>query len=162
MDSSTFGLQGENAQVTILPITALLLVVAIALILVLPRKYAVLPFILASLFIPLGQVVMVGTLHFPAFRILVLAGWVRVITSGILFNSKTSSFTLNSIDRVVIAWVVANVIVFTLLSKDIGAFIYRMGFAYTAIGVYFLMRLLIRNGDDVERQSSCFLLVAPC
>ena len=156
MDSSALGVPAGNTPVNILPITIVLLVIAVGLILALPRKYVALPLVLASLFIPLGQVVMIGAVHFPAFRILILAGWVRAITGGMLFNPQKSGFTLNSIDRVVIVWVAVNVLAFTLLSRDIGAFIYRMGFAYTAIGAYFLARLLIRNGDDVDRVIKAF------
>ena len=156
MIPENIGLQAGAAETDILPVTLLLLVVASALILLLPRKYAALPFLLASVFIPLGQVVVVAGLHFPAFRILILAGWVRVVASGMLFNPQKAGFTVNSIDRVVIWWIVVNVIAYTLLSRDTAAFIYRMGFAYTAMGVYFLARFLIRDGDDVDRVIKLF------
>jgi len=151
MNPENFTSQASTAETGILPVTLLLLVIASALLLMLPRKYAALPFLLASVFIPIGQVVVVAGMHFTAFRILILVGWVRVVASGMLFNPHKAGFTVNSIDRAVIWWVVVNVIAFTLLSRDTAAFIYRMGFAYTAMGVYFLARFLIRDGDDVGR-----------
>lgn len=156
MNPESFNFQGSAAETDILPVTFLLLVVASALILMLPRKYAALPFILASVFIPLGQVVVVGGLHFHAFRILILAGWVRIVASGMLTNPEKAGFRINSIDRVVILWVVVNVIAFTLLSQETAAFINRMGFAYTALGAYFFARFLVRDGDDVDRVIKLF------
>lgn len=156
MNPESFNFQGSATETDILPVTFLLLVVASALILMLPRKYVALPFLFASLIIPLGQVVVVAGLHFHVFRILILAGWVRVVASGMLSDPQKAGFTVNSIDRAVIGWVVVNVIAFTLLSQDTAAFINRMGFAYTAMGAYFLARFLIRDGDDVDRVLKLF------
>jgi hypothetical protein len=156
MNSEDIRLSGGALDTDILPGTLLLLVVASALILMLPRKYAVIPFIFASLMIPLGQVVVIGGLHFMVFRILILAGWVRLVASGMLFPPQTAGFKLNSIDRAVMWWVLANSVAYILLYMDAAAVVNRMGFAYTAIGVYFLMRFLVRDWDDIDRVIKVF------
>ncbi len=151
MDPVGFRFAGGAAETALLPLTIVLLLVASALIVLLPRKYALLPFLLASLMIPLGQVIVVGGLHFMVFRILILVGWVRLIARRMLFNTREAGFKITSIDRAVLWWAFASVITFSLLYLDSRAFINRMGFAYDVIGIYFFSRFLIRDFDDADR-----------
>jgi hypothetical protein len=159
MEPASYRFGGGSEETTILPVTLVLLFLASVLILFLPRKYAALPFLLASLLIPLGQVVVVGGLHFMVFRILILVGWVRLVTSGVLFNPRRAGFKLTAIDRAVLWWSVVSVITFSLLYLRFDAFINRMGFAYSLLGVYFLARLLIRDPEDVDRVIKLFSLI---
>ena len=70
---------GGGASGTLLhPLVAVEMLIAIILILFLPRKYAIVPlaFCVCSLF-PLAQVVVLGGIHFTVLRILIIAGLVR-------------------------------------------------------------------------------------
>jgi hypothetical protein len=165
MEPEHFRFGGGIAETTIAPPTVVLVLVASVLILLLPRKYAVLPFLFASLMLPPTQVVVVGGLHFMVFRILVLVGWVRLLESGTPFKPGTTSFNLTSIDRAVLWWSLSSAAVFILLYHDFAAFINRMGFLYNAIGVYFLLRFLIHDSEDADRvlkllSLTCMLLAA--
>ena len=54
------------------PLVAVAMLIAIGLILTLPRKKAIAPFLLAFFTIPVGQVLVVGGVHFTVLQILIL------------------------------------------------------------------------------------------
>ena len=120
------------------------ILVASALIIFLPRRYAIIPMICAACYITLGQVVNVAGLNFTAMRILVLAGWVRVVARG-----EASSIRINVIDKLVILFAIASVVTYTLLWQTSEALVNRLGYIYNVIGIYFLFRFLVRDLDDV-------------
>jgi hypothetical protein len=159
MDFSSARYGGGAAETEILPFTLLLLLVASGFILLLPRKYAALPFLLASLTIPDGQVIVVAGLHFTVFRLLILMGWARLIASRLLFNRQKVGFRISSIDRAVIWCTIVNVVAFTLRYLDIPAFINRIGFVFNTMGSYFLLRFLIRDWNDADRLLKLFSLI---
>jgi hypothetical protein len=147
-----------TAETAILPLTIVLLILASAFILTLPKKYAALPFLLAALTIPLGQVIMVAELHLHALRLLILSGIARLIISRIFFSPQKSDFKINAIDRTVILWSIVTSIAFTLLHLSGQSLINRMGFLYNTIGGYFLLRYFIEKQEDVDRVVKCLSL----
>src|SRR5262245_32314796 len=116
------------------------------LLLVLPRRYALVPIIALVCYMTMGERVMVAGLNFTMIRILVLFGWARVALRGEMYSLR-----LNAIDKAIILWTVSNVTTYTLLWRTTDAFIYRCGGAYNIIGVYFLFRFLLRDTEDVVR-----------
>jgi hypothetical protein len=113
---------------------------------VLPRRLALLPIIVICFYIPLGQQIVVATLNFTIMRLIVLVGWVRV-----LMHRDNSPLRFNVIDKMIIWWVVSAFVTYVLLHQTTEAFINRLGFAYNALGMYFLFRFLIRDFEDVRR-----------
>ncbi len=110
-----------------------------------PRRYAVLPIlVMACVMAPAQRVVVVG-LDFNMIRLMVLAGWIRVLLRG-----EYVGFRWCILDKVLIAFAVSGTIVYTLQYASSRAFIYKMGAMYDAVGGYFLLRCLIRNWGDVE------------
>lgn len=85
-------------------------------------------------------------LNFHFLRILILFGWIRLI-----FRGEASDAKLNTIDKLLISWVIYSVASYTLLYGSLGTLINRLGFAYNTIGLYFLFRFLIRDFDDINR-----------
>ena len=83
-------------------------------------------------------------LHFSVMRILIIVGWLRVIT-----RREFKDFKLNRIDKALLAWAFASVIIYNIQWQTYDAFINRLGFLYNAAGLYFLFRFLIRNMDEV-------------
>jgi len=116
------------------------------LILVLPRRYAIAPLIVITCYMTLGEDVLVYGLHFTMFRILALVGWLRILMRG-----EFREFKMNPIDWVFIFWVISNATCYIMLWGGYSAFINRMGFAYNAIGLYFMFRMLIRDIEDIKR-----------
>lgn len=115
------------------------------LIILLHRRLAIIPLIIAALFIPMQQRIVILSLDFTVLRILLLFGWTRII-----LRSEHRSIKYNTVDKVMIWWVIVTVIIFTLLWQTTGAFKNRLGLAYDALGMYFLFRFLLRNLDDIQ------------
>jgi hypothetical protein len=112
----------------------------------LPRRYALLPVIVITCFMTMGQMVVVSGLHFTMMRIMVLFGWVRI-----LCRRELRPIRLNKIDKALIAWTVVAIISHTLLWQTWGEFVNRLGFGYNSVGMYFLFRVLLRDIDDIKR-----------
>jgi hypothetical protein len=124
------------------------------LMLVLPRRYALLPVIIITCFMTLGQVVLVGGLHFTMMRILVLFGWVRLA-----LRREFRPFRLNAIDKAVLTWTVAAIVTHSLLWQTSDEFINRLGFGYNVVGMYFLFRFLLRDLEDIKRVFAMMAIV---
>ncbi|HBG46048.1 MAG TPA: hypothetical protein DDW94_03570 [Deltaproteobacteria bacterium] len=114
------------------------------LMLLLPRRAALVPLIFAVVFIPIQQRVIIASLDFFILRILVLLGWVRVI-----IRSEHQEMKLNRIDKLMLLWTFSSVVVYSLLWQTSGALVNRLGTSFDIIGVYFLTRFLVRSMDDV-------------
>ncbi len=123
--------------------------------LVLPRRYALLPVIIVTCFMTLGQVVMVGSLHFTMMRILVLFGWVRL-----LIRREFRPIHLNALDKSVLAWAVVAIVTHSLLWQTSDEFINRLGFGYNVLGMYFLFRFLLRSLEDIKRTFAMMAITA--
>jgi hypothetical protein len=142
--------------VTVLhPFVLWVILIAGALLLLLPRRYAIVPLLFAVIFIPMSQRVVISGLDFMVLRILILFGWIRII-----MRSEFNPIKLNTIDKVLILWVLSSVASYTLLWQTWGAFINRLGFAYNAIGIYFLFRFLVRDFGDVERLIKALAIIS--
>ena len=142
---------GATGEVSIAPLFLGVLIFAAGLIVFLPRKYVIYPFLLSAILIPMTQEVVIGGLHFTTLRILIFVGWVRLLASPSAMPGKKLLRLMTNIDKAFLAWVVSNVVMFTILWGAWDAFVNRLGFAYTDLGIYFLMRFLIRDDKDVER-----------
>jgi hypothetical protein len=125
------------------------------LIILVPRKYASIPLLITACFITLGQRVMVGSLHFYLFRVLILFGWIRLIVKREIFPLR-----FNAIDKVIIYYIIAGIVTYTILWQTSAAFINRMGLAYNTLGIYFLFRYLIRDFEDMIRIIKCLAVIA--
>jgi hypothetical protein len=129
------------------PLVAVALCVSIILIWFLRRRYAIGPFLLVTFLIPLGQVVVIGGVHFTVLRIATLCGLARFALSG----TARLRGRFNAIDGSFLLWAVACALSFVLLYMDGQALINRLGFLLDAIGGYFLLRCLIQKPEDVYR-----------
>jgi hypothetical protein len=125
------------------PFTLPFIVFSVLLIIFLPRRLAIFPLLLTVCYFTLGQGFIIAELHFPVYRILIFAGFFRLI-----IRNELSGIDLNTIDKAMIWWMVIAVITGTLLEKWDG-FINRSGGVYSVLGSYFLSRFLIRDRDDL-------------
>ena len=102
------GIAGSNleyvGQTLLHPLGLVAALVLGVLMLILPRRTAVLPMIAMACFLaPVQRLVILG-LDLNLLRILMLFGWVRLLVRGELHG-----FRWKAIDKVVLAWVVAGV-----------------------------------------------------
>ena len=117
-----FGGGGGDTFAT--PLAVLVLVVAGILILMLPRKYAFVPFLIAGLLIPMNVALVVAGLHFGAERILILTGWIRLLAWGERYPSR-----LSLIDKAVLYGALVNSVAYVMVWKEFGAVVNRLGLA---------------------------------
>jgi len=132
------------------PLVAVWMVIAIALILTLPRRKVITCFLVSCLFIPVAQVVVVGGLHFTVLRILILAGLLRRAKDG---NSLSGKFPggFNGLDQVVVLWTISALTILSLQWMDGQALIHNLGDFVDALGGYLVVRFLIPDGEAIRR-----------
>ncbi len=135
---------GDSGGTTLLGIVILLCMIGLTW--VLPRRSAVIPLLITTCYIPLGQSFVILGAHFPFFRILLLVGWCRTFVRR---ENRDLAFT--GMDKIFFWWALVTLVVgsFTQPSVFMDRFINRMGEVYTAAGTYFLIRCWIRSLDDL-------------
>lgn len=127
--------------------TSVAIVIALVLggfVLALPRRFAALPLLLAGCYVTLGPRVVVLGLDFTVFRLLVLIGWLRIVS-----RHEIQGFRPHPLDKLIVAWVVVSIITGTMLEQSLSGLIFGFGLGYNAIGLYFLFRILIRSADEL-------------
>lgn len=125
------------------------------LMLLLPRRYAMIPFIIMVCFMSPAQRIVVLTLDFTLIRVIVLFGWLRIVLRG-----EGRDFTWQTLDKVVMLWAFSGTIAMILLHGTIGVFIYRLGLMFDAAGMYFLFRILIRDWKDIETIATSIVVIS--
>ena len=161
MQPENFRFGGGASETILHPIVLVAMLIAMALILLLPRKYVIWPVISAAFLIPLGQEILISGLHFSVYRIIILTVVVRMLAS--MFSSPEGIFgdRLGTLDVVFLLWALlrafAGVLVFSFNS---GALVYQSGFLLDALGGYFVLRYLIRDEDDIYRTLRAFAVVS--
>lgn len=141
---------GGAAETAIHPLVAVYLLIAILLILTLPRARAITPFLLAFFTIPLGQVVVLGSFHFTAMRVLILAGLARMVFVPEMPSRGRFVGGFNGVDKVVVLWSLSAVIAFCLEFREMAAIIKSLGDLLDTLGGYLVVRFLIPDGEAVR------------
>jgi len=124
-------------------VTVFFIISAIALLL-LPRRLAALPLLVGTCYITLGQKVEIGPLSFTVLRLLIIVGVVRTIR-----NRETLPGGFNILDRYLVLWA-AWALFSSLFHQDPStAFVNRLGMAYNACGMYFLLRIFCQSKEEI-------------
>ena len=147
MPNVTFGGGAAESTLTLVGLAAL--VIAAVLVIVLPRKWAVVPLLFFAFLVPLGEQLNIGGLHFFAHRILILCGCLRMLAKSSPTDRFAGGFT--GIDKIFLIWAFCRATAFVLLYHVGGAVVNQLGFLWDALGGYFLVRYLIRDADDIRR-----------
>ena len=142
------------------PVVLLLVLIACAFICFGPRRKALTAFLIASILVPIDQIVVVGALHFPMLRILALFGLMRMAYETVTSRTPVFSGGLNRIDSAMILGATFTAIDGVLLYQQVGAIINQLGVLYTAFGLYFLLRYLVREKEDAEHLIRVLAFVA--
>ena len=160
MQAENFKFGGGLTETTLHPAVLVAMVLSVVLILLLPRKYAVVPFLMATFLVPRGQQLVAGGVHLFVYRILILSGCIRMLWCKLVRGESLFGQRWNSVDNVFIAWALLRATAFVLLYREVGAATNQFGFLLDALGGFFLLRFLIRNTDDVRRTVRVFAVVA--
>ncbi len=116
------------------------------LLLVLPKRYALMPILALVFFMTMGERVLIGGLNFTMIRIVLLCGWLRLVIRGEIRRLK-----FNPIDIAIVLWVISGLILHNILWQTGAEFQNSLGGAYDKVGTYFLLRFLVRDVQDITR-----------
>jgi hypothetical protein len=128
-------------------ITAFLLFINAILIFLLPRRFVLVPILVAGIILPMSERILIADLDFTAIRILLVCGWVRLI----IRSEYHSAIKMNIIDKTMIVYVFWTVLSYVIMWQTVGSLIYKLGGASYFLGTYFLVRFYIADLEDVER-----------
>jgi len=155
--SHAFG--GGALETSIGPVWLALMVITIVLILVVPRKYVMIPILLCVLLTPTGQQLYFGGIHWLVYRIVVLVGCLRMIVFRLRTKDGVLAGGFNIVDGAFLGYVSFQAIGVMLQYKQSQAVINQFGFLVDFLGAYFLLRALIREEADVYRALKCVAVV---
>ncbi|MFM2067291.1 MAG: hypothetical protein RLZZ584_2200 [Pseudomonadota bacterium] len=113
------------------------------LLLVLPRRLAAMPLLLAAAYMTRGQELEIGPVHMTVVRLLVLVGFVRV-----LLRREQLARGWHVVDRWMLVWAAWLIGSSAFHTPD--AWLFRAGVVWTELGCYFLLRIFLASLDDVQ------------
>jgi hypothetical protein len=143
---------GGLAETLLHPVVLIALLIAMSAILFLSRRNLLVPVLVMSFLVPLGQQLIVGGLHVLVLRIVILTGLIRMMAS------KRGKW--DSLDRLFVIWAVVRATAFLLLFSEMGALVNQFGFLWDAVGGFFLLRFLIQDDEDVRRTIKILAFIA--
>ena len=139
---------GGGAAATILhPAVLLAVMVAIALIYVLPRRYMVVAVLACALLMPRADQLVIGGLHFFILRVLIICGWGRVLLQRAAGSAR---LPWTGVDTTFMAWAVCKAAAVIILYHSWEAVNNQAAFLLDALGGYYLLRHLITTDATVR------------
>jgi hypothetical protein len=140
---------------TLHPLSMALIALLVVLALTLGRRQALWPLWCLVCLMPMGQEFVVLNLHFPLFRVLLLAIAVRVLLRG-----EHTGLAWTRADRLVLAWACVAVPLGALGASTDPTLGNRLGDSYNTALAYFAVRCLVRDIDDVVANITQLALLA--
>jgi hypothetical protein len=150
---------GGSSDTSLDALVAFLMLLSIVLLFVVPRRHLLWVLLPSVFLIPVGPALVISGVHVYVSRIIVLAGWVRVLIRERSARSLLAG-GFGTLDCIYVCWALLRAVAFMLLYRESGAVINQMGFLYDALGDFFLLRTLIRDIDSVRRVGMAFAAVA--
>ena len=142
-------------QTSVHPLGLAALVLLALLQFALPRRQALLPMILMACLMSPRQRIVIATLDFTFLRILVIAGWARLLARG-----ETRPLNPNLLDAVIPALAIVTAVASVMRTRSVPSLVYQLGVSFDAIGMYFLFRMLVRDWRDLWPAVDAFAWVA--
>ena len=151
---------GGGATTTLIsPVGAILLLLFAALVVVLPRKFMIVPFLFAIFLIPQAQQIYALGVHWLPNRIIVLLAFVRLLATGFSGDKPPGQKRFTPIDRAVIVYLVAEVIAVILLFHSGEAVVNQTGFLADTLICYLVARSLIQDEQDISLALKCLSFI---
>jgi hypothetical protein len=151
---------GGGANETILhPLVLVVMLLAILLYFVLPRKYVLIPVIFTTFLIPMGQQFLVGGVHLFVARILILAAFIRAMMAKVPGQKSKLAGGWNSIDTAFTWYVVVSAVTGLMQYPDVGMLVNQIGYLWDFLLGYLLLRALIQDKNDTFLTIKCFAMV---
>jgi hypothetical protein len=120
-----------------------LFLVLLAMLVLAPRRWAAVALLLGALYVTRGQVLEIGPANLTVPRLLVLAGFVRVLLRG-----ERIANGMHTVDWLVLLW--AAILIGTSAAHTPDAWLFRSGVVLTEVGSYFLFRVFLQDTEDLR------------
>ena len=120
-------------------------VILTIMVLFLPRKWILFPFVMAACIVPADQRVIIMGLDFTPLRILVLFGILKLFISGSNTNLRWNLF-----DKLILIWMITGTIIYVIQWQTMASVIYKSGVMFDCLGLYYIFRLSLTSWDDVH------------
>jgi hypothetical protein len=144
----------------ITPATIAFTIILSLIVFVIPRRYILVPYLVAAVFVPADQCLIIANLHFYVLQILVIAGVTRLYLRG-----ESESVVWNRFDKLVVAWAVVGAVVYVILWSDMRAVVWKCGRLLDMLGLYWVFRHSIRSWADIRlvftALAICSLVLVP-
>jgi len=131
-------------MIPLTPFGIVFVVASVMIILLAPRRWVPVALLIGVCYMVLNQGVQVGPFHFFAIRVLILAGLVRAMIRG-----ERPASSLHRMDWLMIAWAAWALISSIFHDDPAASFVFNLGLAFNACGVYFLLRTFLQSAEDV-------------
>lgn len=153
-------IQTYHNQTTLDPYALALFLLLAAAMLLVKRRAAIFPVLLVISLLSLKQRVVIAGLDFSFLRLMLLIGALRVVSRG-----EWKRLRLHELDAAFIVSVVYGYVISVLRDASVDRLVTRLGNIFDALGIYLLMRILIRSWRDVDHlakyASMTAILIAP-
>ena len=157
-DRPAFGVGATST--TVHPLILVATALTVLLVLFLPRRRVVYPFLLLIFLGSIGQQFYIAGIHWFVLRIVILAGLVRVAFATDKTPQGRFGSGWNSVDTVYVLWAIFRAVTSILQAGGVGgAIIYQTGFLLDALGGYLVLRFLIRDEEDIVRVIKVFAFI---
>ena len=145
LEDPAFGELEHFNQTMLHPLAGVVLAGFGLLALFLPRKYSLLPILALVCLIPSAQRVTLLGLDFTVLKIMVLIGCLRLLLRG-----EYRGIRWQAPDTVMVLWGLAYSAAYILLWESSGAAVWVAGKMFEGLGLYFIIRCLVRTWDDLR------------
>ena len=135
--------------------TVIITLVLSVCLMVIPRKYFLLPFIVAACFIPGSGRVIIASLDFTVLRICVLFGVLRLLVRGEVIRIHWNKF-----DKLFLIWLILGAIIYVFRWGSLSVLIYKSGMLFDGLGLYWVFRQNIRSWQCVGLLIKSFAVFA--
>jgi hypothetical protein len=142
---------GGVAETIVNPAVLAVVLFAGLLICILPRTRVIAPLLATGILIPTDQIIVAAGLHFPMLRLLALFGFLRMFWAKTVRREEILSGGINAIDVAIVILASFTALDGILLWQVWGELVYQLGVLWSVFGLYFLLRYLIRDEEDVKR-----------
>lgn len=126
------------------PIGALLLIIICINILALPRQYAALPFLVCTLYLTMGQVIIVAGLHLYPMTIVAIFAIIRLFLRQEFFLHDTDKITLS-----IVIWATVGIAT-SLLLLGLNGEIMRIRTIFECLLLYIFFKSIFRSFSDIS------------
>lgn len=132
------------------------LIVNAGLILLLPRRLVLMPLLVGTCYMTLGQGIALGPFNFPIIRLLLGVAFLRVV-----FRRERLEHGFNSLDWLMLVWAAWAMFSSLFYSEASEVIVSRLGLVYNTCGIYFMVRFFCQSQEELEvvLQMTAILLV---